>query len=142
MATFVPRGLVPKDLLTGAGDSSYAEVVQAGTRATGYGDYPRGHKFVKATVVEKVVLEFGAADSTGTNTVSLYKGTGAVTGTILSPTPTASAVDATAANATATITGPWAFAAGEYLQVNATTVGGTPGARLRVQVECRKDTVA
>lgn len=142
MATFVRRGLVPYDLLTGASAADYTEVVQAGTRATGYGDYPIGHRFNRATVVTQVVLEAGTADASGTNTIALKKGVGAVTGSALVGGTSTATLDATAASATATITGSWAFAAGEYLQVHVTAVGTTPGGKLRAHVKASYDTVA
>lgn len=142
MATFVPRGLVAKDLLAGAGAADYTEVVQSGTRATGYGDYTPGHRFHRATIVKSVVVEVKAADASGTTTVALKKGTGAATGSALVGGTSTVTFDSTVALGTGTITGAWAFAAGEYLQIHTTAVGTTPAAGLRVHVKADHDDTA
>lgn len=117
-------------------------VVQSGTRATGYGDYPAGLRFNRPTKVTQVVIEAGTADASGTNTVALYKGTGGATGTALTGGTPSGTLTATSAYATLTLSGNWVFAAGEYLQVNVTAVGTTPGAKLRAHVKASHDPIS
>lgn len=100
--------------------------VQSGTRAVGLGDLPEGIRFGRPATVSSIVFSIGTADASGTNTVALYKN-GALVGTAVTLT-------GTSAGATAIFTGPASFAVGDYLQINVTAVGTTPGLRLYAHV--------
>lgn len=111
----------------------FTALVQAGTRATGYGDMPEGIRFDRAVTIDQVIFHAGSADASGSNTVAIYKGTGGATGTAV--TSGSGTLTATSAGATVTVTGPFSFAAGDYFQVNVTALGTTPGQRLYAHVK-------
>lgn len=114
-------------------------LVQGGTRAAGYGDMPEGIPVraqpstpgVTGVTINSILLEAGTADSSGSaNTIALYSGTGGATGTAVSGGST-TLTTGSSAGVTATITGPFIFLAGTWIQINITSLStGTPGARL------------
>lgn len=107
-------------------------LAQSGTRATGYGDLPEGVYIPQGMELFAVQFRIGTADASGTSAAQIYTNTtNASTGTALSGASVASAAWATA-NTKTLVTGPWAIAAGTYLQCNVTAVGTTPGKRLYV----------
>jgi hypothetical protein len=111
----------------------FTVLVQSGTRATGYGDMPEGIRFDRACTITQVIFHAGTADASGTNTVAIYKGSGGATGSAV--TSGSGTLTATTAGATVTVTGSFAFAAGDYFQVNVTALATTPGARLYAHVK-------
>ncbi len=103
-------------------------LVQSSTRATGYGDTPEGPYFDQAASIW-VRWRTGTADASGSNTIALYSNTSnSATGSAVSGGSTT--LTATSAGAVGSWIGPFAVAAGTYIQTNVTAVGTTPGARL------------
>lgn len=109
-------------------------LVQGGTRQTGYGDFPEGTYIPQAMELLAVQFRIGTADASGTSAAQLYSNTSnASTGTAISGASVASAAWNTA-NTHTLVTGPWAIAAGTYIQCDVTSVGTTPGNRLYVDL--------
>lgn len=109
-------------------------LVQGGTRQTGYGDLPEGVYIPQAYELLAVQFRIGTADASGTSAAQLYTNTtNASTGAALSGASVSSAGWNTA-NTHTLVTGPWAIAAGTYVQCDVTSVGTTPGNRLYVDL--------
>lgn len=108
-------------------------LVQSGTRATGYGDLPEGIYIPQALEVLAFQFRIGTGDASGTSSAAIYTNTtNASTGSALSGA-SVSAQTWSTANSHTLVTGPWAIAAGTYLQCSLTP-GATPGSRLYVDV--------
>ncbi len=89
-------------------------------RAIGTGDNPFGVRLGRAVTATAVTYRCATAAASGNLVVELRKNGAAVPGTSAS-IPAANQV------AGATVTGNWAFAAGDVVTVNVTAVGTTPG---------------
>ncbi|MBT2266468.1 hypothetical protein [Rhodococcus erythropolis] len=95
-------------------------VAQSGNRATGLGDVPAGIKLRRAVTFSEVLFHCETADASGNLVVEVRKNGVAVSGT----STTIAAANQVAGG---TSTGSWAFAAGDFLTINVTGVGVTPG---------------
>lgn len=91
--------------------------------ANSYGDFPMGIKLQRAVTFTQVVYRVNVADASGNLVVQLRKNGTTVTGT----SATIAAANQVAGG---TVTGTWAFAAGDIITVYVTGVGTTPGAGL------------
>lgn len=98
-------------------DISYPQTL--GQRAVGYGQNSIGVKLARAVAFTQIVYRCGTADASGSLTVELRKNGLQVAGT--------SVTIAAASQVTGqSITGSWAFAAGDILTVYITAIGGAP----------------
>ena len=97
-------------------------------RATGTGDFPFGVKLQRAITFTSATYRAATADASGNIVVELRKNGVAVGG---------SSVTIAAANQVTggTVTGTWAFAEGDVITVQVTTVGTTPGKGLVVDIK-------
>jgi hypothetical protein len=95
-------------------------VAQSGNRATGLGDVPAGIKLRRAVTFSEVLFHCETADASGNLVVEVRKNGAAVSGT----STTIAAANQVAGG---TSSGSWAFAAGDFLTINVTGVGTTPG---------------
>ncbi|MDE8648063.1 hypothetical protein PXH69_24090 [Rhodococcus qingshengii] len=96
------------------------------TRKVGVGDgfAPDGWEFTYPVIVNSFKVQLGTADASGASTVVQMRKNGADVN--------AASATVAAGNLTASATGPFAFAAGDILTFNQTSVGTTPGKRLSV----------
>lgn len=103
-------------------------VAQSSNRTTGLGDVPAGIKLRRAVTFSEVLFHCETADASGNLVVEIRKNGIAVSGT---STTIASANQV----AGGTSTGAWAFAAGDFLTINVTAVGTTPGKGLTAELK-------
>lgn len=109
-------GTVPYDL-------SIVAFAKGTTRATATGDFPFGVKLQRAATFTSVTYRGNSNGSSGSLIVELRKNGSAVSGT-------AATIAFGSITSGGTVTGSWAFAAGDILTVYITTADGTPGTGL------------
>lgn len=109
-ATSVQAGMIPADIcFVHTGDS---------TRKTGLGGNASGARIARPTTYTALTVDLATADASGVTTVVVKKNGVAVSGMTVSITAPA---------LTASVTGTWAYSAGDVLTVEITAIGTTPG---------------
>jgi hypothetical protein len=116
---------------TAAGQVADLSIVAFGSntvRATGTGDFPFGIKLQRAITFTSATYRVATADASGNLVVELRKNGSAVSGS-------SATIAAASQVAGGTATGTWAFAEGDVITVQVTTIGTTPGKGLIVDIK-------